>query len=446
MRACRTKPLQPLPKPIVAPLCAAMEIMNRFRSCAASRRSWSSYSTRPHSWTRVLTHFRVGNAGVDIFFVISGFVMWSSTARRPATPAAFLRQRLIRLVPLYWFFTLALLGAWAAMKTGTSHILPPSGSDVLLSLAFIPVFNSSGQLLPYLAQGWTLNFEMFFYVMFAGALAMPRERRFLPVACVLVGLPLLGLMVATPQQIRVIPALVLLSPLLVEFLLGVILASTFERAWRPRLAWCWASVAAGVAALVVLPSPPGGDDWTRLAFYGAPAFLIVGGAVGVETSASRFRAGRLPLLLGAASYSIYLSHTFAISMAGKLLPKSLGIWVFSAAAVLASIVVGVAVYQLMERPLLKALRTPGAFSAITDAILGGIVPELLPPAPLHRHGDCRVRPGLRRLPIGRRRPNRVGVAATLSGWPARLTTMETWAFPFPGTGAACGAKKSPRGP
>ena len=56
--------------------------------------------------------FRVGGSGVDIFFVISGLIMWTIGARRPLTPREFLLRRVIRVVPLYWFVTLALAGTW----------------------------------------------------------------------------------------------------------------------------------------------------------------------------------------------------------------------------------------------------------------------------------------------------------------------------------------------
>jgi exopolysaccharide production protein ExoZ len=378
-----------------------------------------------------LTSFRVGNAGVDIFFVISGFVMWSATSRRDVTPSTFLRQRLIRLVPLYWVFTLALVGAWAAMPSG-AHILTPSAPHVLRSLAFVPALDPLGRVFPYLTQGWTLNYEMFFYLLFAGALTLPAQRRLLPVASVLLALPLLGLLVATPQQIRVMPPLVLLSPLLVEFLLGLVLAAAAESDWRPHAAWCWAALAAGVAALIALPPPPGDDEWTRLIVYGAPAFLIVGGAVGIERSDRGLRPGRFPLLLGAASYSIYLSHPFAIAAAGRLLPKSAGMWPFAGAAVLASVVLGVIVYEMMERPLLKWLRTRA------------LAPSPIPP-PTRSWRPCRAfDPSRRRCSHASRwvSPPTICAAPT----PASIKAREMSAFPFPGTSATCGAENSRPGP
>jgi exopolysaccharide production protein ExoZ len=83
------------------------------------------------------TTFRVGNAGVDIFFIISGFVMWTVAARRPGGPFAFLRRRFVRLVPLYWFWTAALIAAWAVLPSAFPRMHPTVG-HVALSLAFLP--------------------------------------------------------------------------------------------------------------------------------------------------------------------------------------------------------------------------------------------------------------------------------------------------------------------
>ncbi len=303
--------------------------------------------------------FRVGNAGVDIFFVISGFVMWSAVARRSMTPETFLRHRFIRLVPLYAIFTLALLGGWVLAPSAFPHMRPPTAEHVLLSLAFIPHVDPDGRIFPLLAQGWTLNFEMFFYLLFALALMAPRRGRLMLLAASLLALPLLGLGVS-PAQIHAAPPLGLLSPLLVEFLGGVLVAQALRNGWRPGAVLCWASIAAGALALAVPPNPAAADDAARLLLFGGPALLIVAGAVGLEAGSEKFSVGRAPMLLGAASYSLYLSHTFTLSIMGKiwdkLWPHAGAPWLFTTAATAASVAAGVAAYLLLERPLLQWMR------------------------------------------------------------------------------------------
>jgi exopolysaccharide production protein ExoZ len=302
--------------------------------------------------------FRVGNAGVDIFFVISGFVMWTTTLRRQPTPEIFLRHRIIRVFPLYALFTFALLAGWTAMPWAFPHMGAPTAEQVLLSLAFVPHFDPDGQIFPLLAQGWTLNFEMFFYLLFALGLMLPMRRRLEAAFAALLILPLLGLTVSR-DLLRHAPVLVLLNPLLVEFLGGLTLAHWMWRGFRPSAALAWASLAAGVLALALLPAPAADANWMRLVFFGGPAFLIVAGAVSLEIG-GRVKLGRLPLLLGASSYSLYLSHTFTLSLVGKVWPRAVAPFLFAPVASAASAAVGVAVYLLLERPLLSWLRCPKA--------------------------------------------------------------------------------------
>ncbi len=297
--------------------------------------------------------FRVGNAGVDIFFVISGFVMTTVTAGLPADPRGFLRKRCIRLVPLYWLATLAMITAWAIMP-GAFPRMQPTAAHVLLSLAFVPHRSpDSGLIQPILGQGWTLNFEIFFYILFAAALLLPARRRLPAIMATLGILPLLGYVARIPA----IAPTDLLNPLLIEFLAGIALARFVAIGVRAPVGACWAFVALGVAMLVVA-APPADDDLSRLLQYGVPASLIVGGAIGAECAGS-VQVGGWLRLLGDASYSIYLSHTFVVSMLGKLWPAALGSMCFIITATLLAVLVGVLVYWIVESPLLAALRRRG---------------------------------------------------------------------------------------
>src|SRR5262245_20527151 len=76
-----------------------------------------------------------GAVGVDIFFIISGFIMWVTTAPERTTASSFIVNRIVRIVPLYWLVTLLLYGGWLIFRGPAS--LPPV-SHLLLSLSFIP--------------------------------------------------------------------------------------------------------------------------------------------------------------------------------------------------------------------------------------------------------------------------------------------------------------------
>jgi peptidoglycan/LPS O-acetylase OafA/YrhL len=107
-------------------------------------------------------------AGVHVFFVISGFIMVWMTANQFGDAAAarkFLLRRIIRIVPPYWFFTFIVIAAVAA-QGGQIRNTTASWDLIATSLLFIPWPRSDGMLIPIMAQGWTLNFEMFFYLVF----------------------------------------------------------------------------------------------------------------------------------------------------------------------------------------------------------------------------------------------------------------------------------------
>jgi exopolysaccharide production protein ExoZ len=291
--------------------------------------------------------FRVGNAGVDIFFIISGFVMWTVAARRPIGPITFLSHRFVRLVPLYWLWTLLLIAAWSLMPSAFPR-LHPTVSHVLWSLAFIPHTSPDiGRVTPVLGQGWTLNFEVFFYFLFALILTLPWRLRLVAIATSLLLLPF-------ARHITSLPAGTLFSPLLVEFLGGILLARLVSGGSPLGVLPSWGCIAIGTFFLIVA-HPPADDDLARLFQYGVPALLIVGGAVGLELG-GRWPLGKLGRLFGDASYSIYLTHAFVISMLGKMWPTNTAAWIFIVSATIVATVLGVFAYLLVERPLLALIR------------------------------------------------------------------------------------------
>ena len=130
----------------------------------------------------------LGKFGVDIFFVISGFVMWTGVSGRATSPTIFLKKRFCRIVPLYWSFTL-IAAAVALLMPGLLRSTIFDLPHLVASLAFIPWVNPAASsvkvietLTPVVNPGWTLNFEMLFYVMFASILILPRYLAFLALA------------------------------------------------------------------------------------------------------------------------------------------------------------------------------------------------------------------------------------------------------------------------
>lgn len=300
---------------------------------------------------------RAGAGGVDIFFPISGFVIMVSgagLAGRPGGWRSFLWRRLVRIVPLYWAVTTLKLAAVTAVPGMALHTRLGLW-HVLASYLFIFARAPGGAVLPVVPVGWTLNFEMFFYLVFAAALF--RGRPVLPVlVAAILGVAALGL--AFPHRSA---PLTVFDPVVLEFAAGALIAG-FAGTGR-RLGPRTAATALVLGFLVLigsdaLPMPMAGV-W-RLLFWGLPGIAIVLAAVSLEPVLRRWRFG-LPRLVGDASYSIYLSHGFVLPVIGVLAVKA-GLAGLPGAApvfaltILASIAFGVVVHLGFERPLTRWLR------------------------------------------------------------------------------------------
>jgi exopolysaccharide production protein ExoZ len=266
--------------------------------------------------------------GVDIFFVISGFVMVQSTMATDISPREFLLQRCRRIVPLYWIATAAMLvqvdGEWLLK---------------ICSFLFIPAMNPKiGAMQPVLEPGWTLNYEMFFYVIFAASLMLRRAIRVLAVSAILAALVAIGLLFEGGPMFDFYTGSIIL-----EFMFGMAIARYGLR--LPLIA-----APLGLIAMIAMQN----SEIDRLWSLGLPAAAIVAALLGVE--------GRIPKwkfadFLGSASYSIYLVHLFALSALVKLWPTlDWGQPAFAVVALAAMTATGCSVYWALEKPLVRLFR------------------------------------------------------------------------------------------
>ena len=261
-----------------------------------------------HAAEKTGYHFAIGAAGVDVFFVISGFIMWVVTARREPTPLQFLRARIRRIVPVYWLATAVMV---AGALGGLFPNLVLSLEHVLASLFFIPARSpSNGEIWPVLVQGWTLNYEMFFYLVFAAALLLPRASRLQAMG------GLFGLLVIAGVSFNTDNAVLssFTRPIILEFVAGMMIGELWLKGKMPAPATGFALIAlalSGFAAIEVAGLP-----FDALVCGPLAAGLVVG-VLALE-AARRIRFVPVVSLLGDASYSIYLWHTFAISVVAKV--------------------------------------------------------------------------------------------------------------------------------
>jgi peptidoglycan/LPS O-acetylase OafA/YrhL len=228
---------------------------------------------------------------------------------------------------------------------------------------------------PVHALGWTLNYEMFFYAVFAAAILLPRRGAVFAIVALFAALVAIGRLVALPQ-----PFAFWCDPLILEFCFGMLVALAYREGVRLPRAICAALLLAalagyGATAVFGLSLP-----WRALA-WGLPGAALVAALALARDAAPAGLAARAFGYLGDVSYSLYLVHVLVFPIVRRLLvpwlDHPLMPWVYAFALVAASIVAAILSYRAFERPITRALQTRigdvrrerGAFSG-TRAVEG----------------------------------------------------------------------------
>jgi exopolysaccharide production protein ExoZ len=280
--------------------------------------------------------------GVDIFFVISGFIIHESISKAERRPWEWWRGRLVRIVPMYWF----ILALALVLEAATGQPLRPI-EEVLAAFLFIPHVNSvSGDFTPYFSAGWTLNFEFLFYAIVAFSLLLPKRLRIAMVVGVISSMVLLRVAANPASAIQVRWT----SPLMLEFLGGGLISLVLQQ--RKSLGThhsiaLSAILLSVVSAFVLIPrlAPHG----PRFIYFGLPAVFLVLGVVLYERTLSARRVNVLKVI-GDSSYSLYLIHPLFLALFGYLFDDVRG-W-FGFCAFLCILAVGAR--RWVEQPLLNA--------------------------------------------------------------------------------------------
>lgn len=291
-----------------------------------------------------------GGAGVDIFFVISGFVMSHTTRNKPvgsATAQDFALRRIIRIVPLYW---LAL--AWTTRRDAPDL-------NLLRDFFFVPHYNADypSMINPILIQGWTLNYEMLFYALFAFCLCARKP--------VIVLVFLLVLVVTSASLLPSVYGRFYSNDIVLEFAFGLVLYKLPQPKWH-RFVWLSILVAGFILLALGFSQEP------RAVWQGLPAVVVVWASLGA--CKGWLKVPGLALVAN-ASYAIYLFHWAAFG-AVKPLSAFLGsAWVSTLmlAHILTALAAGVLIHLLVEKPMTGALQ---ARYAARRTIRASIPPRL----------------------------------------------------------------------
>lgn len=298
-----------------------------------------------------------GEAGVDIFFVLSGFLMWITTSKKAVSPLSFILNRLMRIVPLYWMLTigagLVVLLSPSLLKHTVFEI-----SHFIASLAFFPALNPAYLnsddkaviITPLLVPGWTLNYEIFFYIIFAATLFFPQRLRLLLVVLVFCAVALAGQMFS-----NVSPAVQFYSnPIISEFVMGIGVAILVQRLWLLNVRW--ATVVTLVATVLMMIVSYKGLMVNRAIAFGIPAALIVYGLCCLELNIRAINSNCLRMI-GDASYSLYLTHVFTLVLCRLIFQRIyethslITELIFIILCLCLSLAVGVLTYHLYEKPV-----------------------------------------------------------------------------------------------
>jgi exopolysaccharide production protein ExoZ len=288
------------------------------------------------------TGFEIGAAGVDVFFVISGFILWTIAAERPQTPGRFLLKRLGRVAPLYWLVTLAVAGL-ALWRPGMIFDADPTAPHLALSMIFVHHLNPSGRPDPVLPVGWSLNDEALFYLIFAASLFAPQRWRFRALVIGLVGVVVTGTVFYKLYYLGY-------NMMFFQFIAGAWLAKRRLEGRLPSAGWGWMMLLWAIAIFAVLEPFDLYQTLMRPFTWGAPALALVAGAVTLE---ARKPLPNIPVLrfIGDASYSIYLVHWPVVSALKYVMNSNQLIYLPLAIGL--SLAAGAILHIWVERPLLR---------------------------------------------------------------------------------------------
>ena len=297
----------------------------------------------------------LGDSGVSLFFGISGFVMVMSSQKLVEMGngwRTFMVNRLIRIAPLYWLITTFKI---IMVLVASSLFVASSEIDlgrIIKAYLFLPALNKENFYRPIVGVGWTLNLEMFFYVIFAACLFL-RLPRVLTASAVLLGLVLLP--IATSNLWPVMSFYT--DTIMLSFIWGMVIAHLYLRGLTLSPALSGVMVLAGLIYLL-FPSLFSANEAVSLLLNSLAVFGVLLGAVLLEPTIKRYMIAPFRFF-GDASYSLYLIHTSVVPVLPLLMGK-LGLFSPGLAmlgSVMLSLVAAAALFVFVENPMTQKLRS-----------------------------------------------------------------------------------------
>jgi exopolysaccharide production protein ExoZ len=333
----------------------SMQAMRGFAAACVMVFHGTQIIQRETGYTYLHNIFMAGFLGVDIFFVLSGFIIFYTSKPESFDVATFLKRRFVRVYPIYWLVTIGLIGMYL--------ISPSPGQNYKSN--FSVIFNSF-TLFPQehyvLGVAWTLTYEIIFYLVFALTCLIS-------IKCFYYTFSVWGVVILLTYFLNIHSSVfalnALINPIILNFSFGCILAYLYKK-HSAFSYWKWAAAAgmlllAGTWLLYYVVVSADKTAFTslisRVYLFGIPSAIMIFGLL--------YFKGWVPKLLvtvGDASYSLYLIHGTVLSMLFKLIAKIHGAGLisnfFGSTLLFAvTVAISIVVYKYIESPLLRQLNS-----------------------------------------------------------------------------------------
>ena len=292
--------------------------------------------------------FGFGIWGVDIFFVISGFIMMYVTENNEKF---FLLKRIFRIVPLYWILTLGVF----ALAIFVPDVLNNTTANIvhlIKSLFFIPFDKNGTGHFPILFLGWTLNFEVIFYFLFSLSLVFFKENRMIACSIFIIIFLVFNKIFSEKNFIFETYA----NDIFIEFIFGMILFTIWKK-YKNKISTNLSNHFICLAILLVSIFILNYYNFSRSVSYGLPSLIL---AVYFLFFLNHLKFPKILVSLGDASYCIYLLHPYVIQFFYKILEINeydiIIELVFTLIIFVIVFIVSLLIYKFIEFPINGSLR------------------------------------------------------------------------------------------
>lgn len=296
--------------------------------------------------------FEIGHSGVDLFFIISGFIMMMIGARENNF-YLFMSKRIIRVIPLYYIITTMALLVYIynpSLIKGNNGVI-----SIINSYLLIPAQGKSFLL----SVGWTLSYEMFFYLVFASVVFIKSSLKGIVASLILVILLVVG------RNSDNYVAHSFFSPIILEFSIGIFCFYVYnflqtKISNKKKYTISALLLIVGISCFAVQKDPLFTIFENRVIDLAIPMMFVFLSFIFSEAFFKKNKMRNIIKMftyIGDSSYSIYLTHLFSLAILAKIFTR-LEInnpFVFLLSCLIASVAGGFICYELIEKNTLKTL-------------------------------------------------------------------------------------------